>query len=159
MSHYLSDCRSVYSVKPDEGYPSMQLACTNCKTPQQFYTHPFSGYSMGGSCNNSSSHQDGRGYISDGSNYYYMPIFTTGTYPSSEMACANGVSHLNGYPVAGSCSQNQNTLQHTFEHFEPPSEYKPKGNNNLHLTIIIILLFVLIVLLSFALFLKLTKKI
>lgn len=159
MSHYLSDCRSVYNVKADEGYPSMQLACTNCKTPQQFYTHPCSGYSMGGNCNKASSQQDGKGYISDGTNYYYMPIFTPGTYPSSSMACSNGVSHLNGYPVAGSCGQSQNVV----EHFEPPSTYEPysyssKGNN-LHLIVIIILLFVLIVLLCLALILRLNKKI
>jgi hypothetical protein len=158
MSNYLSDCRSVYNVKAGEGFPSMQLACRNCQTPAQFYSQ---NYSFGGNCSNATNFQDGRGYISDGMNYYFLPNFVSGTHPSSISACSNGVSHLNGFPNSGSCSQNMNPVPcPSVEHFEPPSEYNNNENKNrLHLTIIAILLFILIVLLFFALILRLNKKI
>ena len=161
MSHYLSDCRSVYNVKAGEGYPSMQLACRNCQTPSEYFTKPCIGYTMGGNCSNAVALQDGRGYISDGVNYFYMPVHNNNNYPSASMACTNGISHLNGYPISGSCTQNMNFSSPSVEHFEPPSEYKPNGNNNnrLHLTLIIILLFILIVLISVFLVLKINKKI
>ena len=108
---YLSDCTSAYANQNSGGgdYPNITDACQNCTTGSQYYTN--NGYTLGGSCANAPANQDGNGYVSDCTNYYYEESPSPMDLPDAQQACQACASYTsviqgNGYnSLAGSCPE------------------------------------------------------
>jgi hypothetical protein len=112
-------------------------------------------YSMGGNCTNPPAIQDGNGYISDGSNYYYGNHIRPNDHLTPLSACGGPPRAIMG-PIQTINPRQYNNDYQLYEGYQQQPYHQPYHHKtpNTYLVIITTLLFLLVILSFLNIFLK-----
>lgn len=111
-------------------------------------------YSMGGNCSNPPAIQDGNGYISDGSNYYYGNHMRPNDHLTALNACGGPPRAIMG-PIQTINPRQYNNDYQLYEGYQQPYHHQQQPyHHNTYLVIITTLLFLLVILSFLNIFLK-----